>query len=129
MKKFLLFILSIVYLTASTGATIHMHYCMDKLVSVNFQDDGSECISCGMSNQKDNGCCKDEHKQIKVDKEQTPSTYDYEASNAFAQEYVSGYSLVPQFIYSSRAISYPISHAPPGSGKVAVFIRNCTFLI
>lgn len=102
---------------------------MDKLVSVNFQDDGPECISCGMSSQKDNGCCKDDHKQIKVDKDQAPSTYAYEASTAFAQEHVSEYNLSPQFIYSSPVIIYPAQHAPPRGGKIPVFIRNCAFLI
>ena len=71
MKKLLATILAVVYLTASAGASLHLHYCMDKLVGWTLWSNGAKedsCSKCGMAKTEatDNGCCKDEHKLIKL---------------------------------------------------------------
>ena len=67
MKKFLTTILALVYLATSTGATIHLHYCMGRLFSWSLVDkDSKTCGQCGMPKSgKDahclsfkDGCCK-----------------------------------------------------------------------
>src|SRR5450432_202515 len=79
MKKFFVSTMAFLYLSTSMGATIHMHYCMGKLISWGLINHASSrCATCGM--QKDTGthggksfgnhCCKDEHKEIKTDKDQ-----------------------------------------------------------
>ena len=74
MKKLVVLILSIVYLITSIGATIHLHYCMGKLVDWSIAArNSSECSNCGMikvHNGTNDGCCKDEFHQIKNDKDQ-----------------------------------------------------------
>ena len=74
MKKLVVLILSIVYLTTSIGATIHLHYCMGKLVDWSMAGrNRSECSNCGMIkvyNATNDGCCKDEFHHIKNDKDQ-----------------------------------------------------------
>ena len=58
MKKFVAVILALVYIGTSTGANIHMHYCMGKLADWGLGDNKSKtCSKCGMekSDEKDNG--------------------------------------------------------------------------
>src|SRR5664279_5304158 len=79
MKKVLTTILAFVYLSTSMGATIHLHYCMGKLASWGLiNHESKHCAQCGMVKQKSSpqgmtakmDCCRDEHKQIKTDKDQ-----------------------------------------------------------
>lgn len=68
MKKVLAAILAVLYLGTSTGATVHIHYCMGELADMGLGKNKSKtCGKCGMekSDEKDNGCCKDEQKFIK----------------------------------------------------------------
>jgi hypothetical protein len=51
MKKVLVTILAFVYLTISSGASINIHYCMEKLMNwdlTNKQNIQSKCSICGM---------------------------------------------------------------------------------
>ncbi len=70
MKKIIVAILALLYITTSTGATIHMHYCMGELADWGIGlNDSKTCGKCGMdkSDEKDNGCCNDEQKQVKLE--------------------------------------------------------------
>src|SRR5688572_30125687 len=70
MKKLVVTILAFLYLSASVGATVHLHYCMDKLVNVGlWHKEEKQCGKCGMekSDENNKGCCKDEHKQVKLE--------------------------------------------------------------
>ena len=74
MKKFSATILAILYLSTSMGATVNLHYCMGKLVDWSvWHSSNTKCGNCGMKKSHDSmgdGCCKDEYKQIKNDKDQ-----------------------------------------------------------
>ena len=49
MKKFITAILAVLYLGTSSGATIHMHYCMGKLADWGLGHQNSKtCGNCGM---------------------------------------------------------------------------------
>ncbi len=67
MKKFLTLILAMLYMGTSTGATFHMHYCMEKLVDVSLWHD-EETHVCDSSCCKN--CCKDVHHTVKLEKDQ-----------------------------------------------------------
>ena len=78
MKKILVSILAVFYLTSVVGATVHLHFCMDKLINWSLlKRDGDKCDKCGM--KKDGGCCKDEHKFVKnnVDQNTTESAIQF----------------------------------------------------
>lgn len=128
MKKLLVTILAVVYLTVSSGATINMHYCMGKLMTVDLQQEQKgTCGSCGMEKSGHKGCCKDEQKKLQIEKDQKIS----ESSSQF-QYAVSEISVPTYFSYSyspSLSISYPVSHTSPGLGTIPIFIRNCNFRI
>ena len=125
MKKLFAFILAFIYLSSTVGATIHLHYCMDKLVNWSLTDkDGDKCNKCGM--QKNGGCCKDEHKFVKnnVDQKTAGSGIQLIQFSATPVTFLN----ITEF-YSSLIQKYPLSHAPPIISGVDILIRNCIFRI
>lgn len=130
MKKFLLAILSIFYLTASIGATIHTHYCMDKLVSRGLRTDANKpCSKCGMSKEDSKGCCKDEQKQVKLQTDQkTTETFSLLTSFSSAVDIFSFQKYEPGF-YTIACIKLPGANAPPDYGSISLYLRNNVFRI
>ncbi len=133
MKKLIVTILTFVYITSATGATIHLHYCMGKLVEWSFWKNKSEkCDNCGMD-KADAGygnCCKDDHKQLKLDKDQkiTEANFKWLQSTFCTTVYIPFYRIHNvDFVFIQEKNQY--SQAPPPCISVAVCIRNCTFLI
>ena len=112
MKKTLLILLAIVYLASSAGATLQFHYCMDKLVGIGLHgSDSAMCAKCGMKKQE--GCCKDEAKQIKLSDDQKPAfTF---VLNVVGGEYI---ARVYPIEYSTFFASHPLllqstTNSPP----------------
>ena len=131
MKKFIVSILALVYLSSSTGTSVDIHYCMGKLVNWTFSHtEGKSCDKCGMEKKgSDSGCCKDEQKFLK-------NTDDQKAASNVVQLFqVAGADLPvqQQYHHASFPVSlteeYPLSNAPPLSGAVSLHVRNCVFLI
>lgn len=126
MKKVFAFILAIVYLSSTVGATIHLHYCMDKLVNWTLQEEGSKCKNCGM--EKDGGCCKDENKFVK-------NTIDQSATGAI--QLLQAPAISTHILFSTSTGNYfftpgkeyPINHAPPSKTGVDILIHNSIFRI
>jgi hypothetical protein len=138
MKKVLVSILAIVYLSTSMGATIHMHYCMGRLVSWGLAEHaGVSCDFCGMQKMGSSGecvmgmkhCCHEESRQIRNDKDQKTGQEFFhivQPSPALAD--------MPQPVWVdamvlSPVLSRPVSHGPPLAASVPVFLRNCSFRI
>ncbi|MES2374493.1 MAG: hypothetical protein V4557_18090 [Bacteroidota bacterium] len=128
MKKLLVTILAVVYITVSSGATINMHYCMGKLMTVDMkQEEKGTCGSCGMEKVGHKGCCKDEQKKLQIEKDQKISESTFQFLSVVSEISVPYYFSYSD--HSSLSISYPVSHAPPGVGTIPIFIRNCNFRI
>ena len=132
MKKSIVAILALLYLSTSVGATVHLHYCMDKLVGWNLKHSKSDrCGNCGMSKtnkQKANGCCKDEYKQLKLQSDQKP-TASYQVMQLLSVAIHPGFFEISPIDLPSVAEGNPNSHSPPGSKAVPIYIRNCVFRI
>jgi hypothetical protein len=127
-KKLLVILVLLVYSAASVGATVHLHYCMDKFIGGSLWHDekDNECGNCGMTEKK-GGCCKDEHKQIKVEDDHQKSTV------AQYVQYIAAPALVTLFVsYTFKATSLPyftpLSNAPPHIPR-RLHLLNCVFLI
>lgn len=128
MKKFIVAILAFSYLVTSVGATIHLHYCMDKLVtwSLSGGTESDKCDNCGM--KKDDNCCKDEKKIVKNTIDQKTSESSILNLQVFAV-------LIPSFFnyeidsYSSISTGNTTAHSPPIKGSQEIFLRNCVFRI
>jgi hypothetical protein len=132
MKKFMVAILALLYIGTFTGATLHMHYCMGQLADWGLgQNNSKTCGKCGMdkSEEKDNGCCKDEHKFIKNITDQKTVEAGFQFLQLIAVALPVSFVEIPLVNISSVTEENPISHAPPRTGGVAVYIRNCVFLI
>ena len=132
MKKFAAAILAIFYLSTSTGANIHMHYCMGEMADWGLGHNKSKtCGNCGMekSSEKDNGCCKDEHKFVKNTTDQKIVESSLQFTEIFGNSIVPDYPELSSIKLSSLTEENPVSNAPPRSSGIAVYILNRTFLI
>jgi hypothetical protein len=138
MKKLLVTILAFVYLSTSMGATMHLHYCMGKLASWGLIDkEGKNCATCGMAKKTSNpgcvtaktGCCKDEHKLIKTDKDQKVPQSDLQFSKIFAEALAAHNPALLVSPFSSLAVAFPNSNAPPLTSKNPIFLLNRNFRI
>ena len=66
MKKFILSILTFIYLGVSSGLAMEVHYCMGQQAGFEFfGSDNDRCGRCGMKENK-SGCCHDEHSFYKL---------------------------------------------------------------
>jgi hypothetical protein len=138
MKKFLTTILALVYLATSTGATIHLHYCMGKLFSWSLVDKESQnCGQCGMPKNGKNahclafkdGCCKDTQAHIQLDKDQKTTEANYVFSALTIAALPMAVTILPDNYVVTYIAGYPTTNAPPEQDKVPLFLRNCTFRI
>ena len=126
MKKILVSILAVFYLASSVGATVHLHYCMDKLINWSLSNgEGDKCDNCGM--EKDGDCCKDEQKFVKNSVDQKATESSLEVIKLLPAASPVAVLNISEF-YSSIVNEYPVSHAPP-TGSSKIYIRNCVFRI
>ncbi|MBN8700348.1 MAG: hypothetical protein J0L54_12130 [Chitinophagales bacterium] len=132
MKKFLLAILAVVYISSSVGATIHMHYCMGKLADWGIgQIKSNTCGKCGMEKSvgKEDGCCRDEQKFIKDNTDQKTAGSVFNSLQLITAVIPVSFIEIASIGFSFAPEENPISHAPPRSNGVAVYVRNCVFRI
>ncbi|MBC6489624.1 hypothetical protein BC349_01485 [Flavihumibacter stibioxidans] len=87
----------------------------------------NKCGRCGMKEKKD-GCCKDEHKQVKVKTEHQKSA---------TAQYIQ-FADVPALVIPITDISFkgievslhfPVSNAPPKIPRERLYMLNCVYLI
>ena len=124
MKKILVSILAVFYLASSVGATVHLHYCMDKFINWSLLKGGEKCNKCGM--EKDGGCCKDENKFVKnnIDQKVAESSFQLIQMAAVAS---------PTFIHTTEYYVTSITqknsfdHAPPRNNSVEIYLLNSVF--
>jgi hypothetical protein len=127
-KKIVVILLLFIYGSATMGATIHLHYCMDVFVGSslwhNNKDD--KCGKCGMKEKK-GGCCKDEHKQFKL-------KTDHQKSGI--AQYVKIFdtpaltSPITEFDFKgSLLLAFSVSNGPPEIPRKKLCILHCVFLI
>ena len=132
MKKLLVAIVALLYISTSTGATLYIHYCMGKVAGWGFGVNNSKtCGGCGMekSDEKDNGCCKDEHKILKTDSDQKTTKSVFLFIQLIVLSQPTSFFIIPAPYFTSVTVENPLTHAPPRNTGVAVYIRNCVFLI
>ena len=130
MKKFIVAISAILYLSTTSGATIHLRYCMNKLIGWGLLPRHERyCSKCGMdkSLKHTKGCCKDEKKLVKLSGDQNiPEVCQIVHADSALP--IINCSDIPVFFKSSTKCSSLI-HAPPGSMGVPLYIENRVFRI
>ncbi|MEI6087218.1 MAG: hypothetical protein WCR66_06495 [Bacteroidota bacterium] len=113
MKKLLVLLLLMVYGSATMGTTVHLHYCMNKVVGWSLADNQDhKCHSCGM--EKKAGCCKDSKAQIKLAADQQKAdpakNVNFNAQLVCSQPIASDYFLA---VVATTEIVSQKSDSPP----------------
>lgn len=128
MKKTIIAILALLYMTIASGVVVNVHYCMGRVASVEVgYDDHDVCGKCGMSAAK-KGCCHTEYKLIKLQDE-----------HRLAQVQVSFLEIPAEVPAPISFFQLPLSgeeqyialryHSPPDTRLNNVYLRNCVFRI
>lgn len=139
MKKIFAAILFVLYFASSSGATIHIHYCMNELVgfSLNSQNESNGlCSYCGMEKGKllkhtgkpVRDCCNEHKLSLKTDRDHR-SGFSAMDCNSFRIEviYPANPTIIFFNLYSSRP-THNYSRRPPPLSQ-PIYIVNRTFLI
>ena len=132
MKRFFVALLSFLYITTSTGATVHMHYCMGKLADWGLvQIESKTCGKCGMekTESKDKGCCTDELQFFKDDGAQKITEPNTQLPKQSVTALPVAFIKIPFCNNISLSANNHKGPAPPLITAVAVYIINCSFLI
>jgi len=127
MKKILVSILAFFYLASSVGATVHLHYCMDKFINWSLLKGGDKCSKCGM--EKDGGCCKDENKFVKNNIDQKVAESSFQLIQMAAVTTPAVFIYTSEYHFSSIIQENHLSHAPPRNNGVGIYILNSVFRI
>ena len=78
---------------------------------------------------KDNGCCKDEHKFFKNDTDQKSAEAGIQMLQWLATALPPLTAAIQMNYFPLVTVENPMSHPPPPGTSVAVYIRNCVFRI
>ena|ERR1700733_3424136 len=115
MKRLFVTILSILYMLSATGATVHIHYCMGKLMSASFIDkDEDRCEKCCAKKSSKKGCCKDESKTFKTNDHQlVKASFDFSHQPVAIPSLPSYFSLTDRICTTCTNITAK-ANAPPG---------------
>jgi hypothetical protein len=130
MKKFTVAILALIYLSASIGVTMHMHYCMGKVAGWGLSNKESKiCSKCGMEKpEKGSGCCKDKHAFLKNNIDQKISESSLQAIQLM-EGMPASFTEIYSFRFPSVTEKNPVSHAPPLDHGIPIYILNCVYRI
>lgn len=131
-KRFVVLIIALLYLAASSGVTMHMHYCMGQHVTTTFTEeegDDHHCSHCGMTKKKGgNGCCNDEQKIVKVDDDHSLTKDIKTPVPVFAEGVLTkvSYQLTSTPLFTKTVRRSFHAHAPPDPDPLPVYlsIRN-----
>lgn len=129
MKKVLITILAVFYLGVSSGATLHLHYCMGQLIDLGLtKTTADKCDNCGMNKAESQDCCKDQHQEFKAEKAQKASQNIYKFNSSVDIPVLALHELQEMYVSSLKA-EHLSDNAPPRTQTIPAFIRNCSFRI
>jgi hypothetical protein len=133
MRRLFFAILAIIYLVATTGATLHMHYCMGRLAGTGlWKDDSGHCGLCGMekTDDDDNGCCNDTQEDVKIQVDQQHVAGDaFHFEQPFTDIIFNHPFYHPQAFIAIGDKVQPVSHAPPRSPQQPPYLLFRNFRI
>ena len=127
-KSISILLLTVVYMTASAGFSVHSHYCCGKKVSTGFWE---KKIKCGCSKTgKTNRCCRDEVTKFKIQdnhKNATALIAHKSVSVIFVHPFLKTFQLA---LSINPVVENTFRHTiPPPLSHVALFLQHRTILI
>jgi hypothetical protein len=128
MKKCIALILSLIYLSASSGMVMNVQYCFEKVASIKIDGIGEDKWCCTNSSKKSD-CCSNELMGVKVDASHAPASTDFnlEAPVQFYNSSTS-YSLSPVLLSDVEPLQSS-DNSPPFAAATPIYIKNCVFRI
>lgn len=130
MKKFIVTILAVFYFGASSGAAVHIHYCMGQLIDWSISKSGTgSCTNCGMEKDNSKDCCKDKQHQLTLKDSPKASKVVYHFNTIGAEIPLTSYKEFEKLNFKSLDENKAVINSPPRTQAVSAFIRNCTFRI
>ncbi len=130
MKKTVVLLLMLIYGSATMGATVHLHYCMNEFVGWSLLPGTADtCGKCGMEEKDQGGCCKDEHKQLKLNTDHQKAGVSVFSTMVFAPAITTPVPDLNFQTFLKITERYSHCHAPPDFGKIKIHVLHCVFLI
>ena len=121
-----------VYGITTVGATVHLHFCMDKFIGWNLsQTETIACGKCGMKESKTKkGCCKDKVEQLKINTDHQKSSatvFIKVLSNPITYSYPSFFTFTNiVFNETQSGLNY---YPPPLPPILKLTVLYCTYRI
>jgi hypothetical protein len=126
-KKGLIFLLAVIYITLTSGVVVNIHYCMGRIAGVSYGHEADhKCGKCGMQNKE--GCCGTEHKLIKADDDHIYSK-TVSATSSLPAVIPAGYPEHTSPLSSTADHSSSLYHSPPDVRGNHLFVHNSIFRI
>lgn len=125
MRKAVILLLSVLYITLTSGVAVNVHYCMGKIAGTTYGvEDNHECDRCGM--EKADGCCETEHKLVKADDDHLGTQLLSGKIAAFTAVVAQPPLYFSPLVQRSVQIT-PRYHAPPGIPHTDLCVLNSVF--
>ena len=128
-EKIVVILLLLICGSATMSATIHLHYCMNKIVGwALWHNEKEECGGCGIKEDK-TGCCKNEQKHFKS------KANHHNAATAAHITFKPAPAIVnpiPDFYFQAFkkvTESFSINHAPLNISNTRLHILLCVYFI
>ncbi len=129
MKKIITGIIAVLYMLATCGIAMEIHYCMGKKAGINFyfaKDDA--CGKCGMKEKK-KGCCHNEHKFAKLSGIHKNVYNNIAFTTPEILIAAIQYHLYSWQLPNAISLSSISNHSPPNYAMRPACILNCVFRI
>lgn len=127
MKKTVILLLAVLYITLTSGVMVNIHYCMGRIAAVNYgHEEDKNCGKCGMDQKE--GCCQTEHKLLKAGGDHL-NVQKLTAFFPIPSDVPPEFPDFITFTYHSRDHHYSQYHSPPDARGNNLGLYNCVFRI
>jgi len=127
-KKIFIFILTLAYITSTTGATVFVQQCMGKTVSWSLSEATSnKCSKCGMHKNAPNDCCKGHVKVLKVHNDQNLPEGNFKKISLPDLLFPKTFYQHQKFYFISASLTAVQRYRPPPKSNYTILY--CSFLI
>jgi hypothetical protein len=131
MKKVVLAILTLLYITSSVGITLHSHYCMDMPPAKKMDNAGKNHDNCSSVKieKRESSCCKFHNKLIKISDDQQLPEQAFTCihhGEVIVPLYYSAQVSVPAMSLTNHG---PLCYAPPADVGIPIYLLNRVFRI
>jgi hypothetical protein len=127
MKRFFTLILMLIYITASSGVVLNVHYCMGKVSSVKVDNFSDEVCKCGAA-AAEMSCCFSEFKVVKLEDAHKAVVVAPHIEMPVANLPVS-LSLIDIAKTLPATEQRRVIHHPPLTSTLDIYIKNGVFRI